>query len=171
MKFSGLFGDGDEGMSAVSALIHAVVAVAPVALVAVVAFPVTGVGVGFADFTEDADLNSLLGVVFAHEDVRWRAGLCERRHGSTVAVADQDMWMLVVWGIASFWCFSFVARPCCPAETEPVFTSLPETIAADADIVVASVATSTVVVQLVLDIALVATPACDVRFCVENRRN
>lgn len=53
-------------MGAVAALVYAVVAVAPVAFVAVVAFPVAGVGVGFAVFAEDADFHSLIGVIFAH---------------------------------------------------------------------------------------------------------
>ena len=171
MVFSGLLGHWNKRMGAVAALIHAVVAVTPVALVAVVTFPVTGVGVGFANFAEDTYFDALLGVVFAHEDVRWRAGLCERRHGSTVAMADQDVWVLVVGWIPPFWCFSFIARPCGPAETEPVFTSLAQTITADADVVLATIAASAVVVQLVLDVALVTALARDVGFCVEYRRN
>lgn len=66
MRFSSLLCDGDEGVSAVAALVYAVVAVAPVAFVAVVAFPVAGIGVGFAVFAEDAEFHSLLGIVFAH---------------------------------------------------------------------------------------------------------
>lgn len=66
MRVSSFLCDGDEGVGAVAALVYAVVAVAPVAFVAVVAFPVAGVGVGFAVFAEDADFHSLIGVIFAH---------------------------------------------------------------------------------------------------------
>ena len=48
------------------ALVNAIIAIAPVAFVAVVAFPVAGIGVGFAVFAEDAEFHSLLGIVFAH---------------------------------------------------------------------------------------------------------
>lgn len=76
---------------------------------------------------------------------------------------------MVGW-IASFGCFSLITRPCCPAKSKPMLTAFTEAVAADTDAILASIAAATVVVQLVLNVTLVAALACNVGLVIENGR-
>jgi hypothetical protein len=151
-------------------LINAVVTIAPVAFVAIVAFPIACIGVRFAHVTEHANLNSLTRVVLAHQHM-WRCcGFCERRHRPTIPMSDKNMWMLMVRWITPCRCFSFVTWPSSPAKTEPVLAPLAETVAADAEIVLAIVTSSTVVMKLVLYVVLSTALTCYLGLGVNDRR-
>jgi len=143
-----------------TALVDAVVTVAPVPFVAIVTFPIACIGECFAHVAKSAGFHSLRGIVFTHQHMWWRCRFRERRHWPTISMSDEDVWVLVVGWIASFRCFSFITWPGSPAKAKPVHTSLCKSIATNADVILAVVASAAVVVQLVLDIVLTTAPAC-----------
>lgn len=162
-------GDGDERMSAVVALIDAVVAVAPIAFITVVALPIAGIGIRSANVTEDAYFYSLLGIVLAHEHMRWGRRFRQRRHWSAIPMSNENMWVFMIRWIASFGRFTFVTRPSGPSKAVPVLASFAETIAAETEIVLAIVTTAAVVVEFILYAIFPATLARYMWFCVEYR--
>lgn len=164
-----LASDRNKGMRTVMALVDAIIAIAPVAFIAIVALPVAGIGICLAHVAEDADFDPFLGIVLAHEHM-WRCcGLCQWRHGSAISMPDEDMGVLVVWRIATFGGFSFVSWPGSPAKPIPMLASSAETVAAEAYVILSIVATSTVVVKLVLYVVFTTSLARYVRLVVQNR--
>jgi hypothetical protein len=135
-----------------STLIDAVVAIAPFPFVAILALPVTRVRECFADVAENASFKSLSRVVFAHQDMRRSVGFGERSQRSSISVSSEYVRVFVIRAIASFWGLSFIACPCCPSKAKPMFASFSQAEATQADVVVAIVAASTVVVQLILNV-------------------
>jgi hypothetical protein len=136
-------------MRAMSPLIHTVIAKAPVALVAVVALPIAGVGEGFASVAEDAFFEPL-----------WRGcRLSEWRGWQSITVPGENVGLLMVGGVATLRTVALVPGPRCPAKAEPVLAPFALVIAAKTEIVVTTVATRTVIVELVLDVFLAAVRA------------
>jgi hypothetical protein len=152
------------------ALVDAVITIAPVAFIAIVALPIACICERFAHVTEHANLNSLFGIVLAHQHMWWCCRFCERRHRPAIPMSNEDMGMLVVWWISSFWCFSFITWPGGPAKTKPVLASLSEAVAADANVVLAIITSSAVVVKLILYVVLSAALTCYVWLGVDDRR-
>jgi hypothetical protein len=152
------------------ALVDAIIAIAPVAFVAVVAFPVACICVRFAHVAEHANFHPFFGVVLAHQHM-WRCcRFRERRHWPTIPVTDKNMWMLMVRWITPCRCFSFVTWPSGPAKTEPMLAPLAVTVAADAEVVLAIIAPSTVEMKLVLYVVLPTALTCYLGLRVDYRR-
>jgi hypothetical protein len=74
-------------------------------------------------------------------------------------MADENVWMFVVWRITSWWRLFFVSRPGCPSKAVPVLAAFAMTIAAEAKVILAFVAAGTVIVKLILDMFLTTTIA------------
>jgi hypothetical protein len=146
-------------MRAMSPLIHTVIAKAPVALVAVVALPIAGVGEGFASVAEDAFFEPLCGSVLAHEHMRRGCRLSEWRGWQSITVPGENVGLLMVGGVATLRTVALVPGPRCPAKAEPVLAPFALAIAAKTEIVVTTVTTRTVIVELVLDVFLAAVRA------------
>jgi hypothetical protein len=157
-------------MRAVVASVNAVITIAPVAFIAIVALPIACICKRLAHVTEHTNLHSLFGVVLAHEHMWWCCGFCERRRWPAIPMPNQDMRMLVIRWIASFRCFSFVTWPRGPAKAEPVLTPLAEAVAADANVVLAIITSSAVVVKLVLYVILPAALTRYVWLGIDYRR-
>jgi hypothetical protein len=132
--------DWKKRVCAVSSLVDAVVAIAPVPFVADVAFPVACVGECFARVTEDSLLESLRGVVFAHEYMRRCRRFSQWRYGRSISVTRQDMRILVTWRIPTLWTAMLVSRPGSPAKAEPVLAPFTGTIATMTEIILPIVA-------------------------------
>jgi hypothetical protein len=110
-------------MRAVVTLVYAVITIAPVAFVTIVALPVACIGVRFAHIAKDANLHSLFGVILAHEHMGWCCRFCKRCRWPAIPVSNKDMWMLMIWRIASVRRLSFVTWPRSPPKAEPMFTA------------------------------------------------
>jgi hypothetical protein len=158
-------------MRTVTPLVDAIVAIAPVAFVAIVTFPVAGVGVCLAHVAEDANLYPLLGVVLTHEHMGGCRGFGQGRHGSAISMPDQDMRVLVIGRITTLWCFSLISGPSSPAKAIPVLASSAKAVAAKTDVVLSTIAASTVVVKLVLYVVFGTTLACYTRLFIQDRRS
>jgi hypothetical protein len=79
---------------------------------------------------------------------------------------NENMRVLVVRRVAALWCFSFVSWPGSPAKSIPVLASFAKAVATKTYIILSIVATSTIVVKLILDVVLSTVPTCNVRLCV-----
>lgn len=153
-------------MGTMASLIDAVVAKPPVALVTIVALPITSIGICLAHVAEDTRLQSMSWILATYEHMRGRQGLGEWGQWTAITVSNENVWMFVVWWIASFWSLSLVQWPRGPAEAEPMVASFAAAIAADADVVVATKAPCTGVVEFVLDVILGTLLARHVRLWV-----
>jgi hypothetical protein len=115
-----------------SALVYTVIAIAPGTFVADIALPITTVRKCFAYFTENAGFQSLGGLISGHQSMRRSSRFSEWCGRSSISVADQDMRILMIWGISSWRRPSFIQRPSCPPKAIPVFTAFAGTVAAEA---------------------------------------
>lgn len=77
----------------------------------------------------------------------------------------------MIWRIPPWRCFLFIPLPCCPAEAKPMLTTSPVTIAAATNVVVTSLTTRTVEVEIVFNVLFVAFPACYLGLGVERGGN